>query len=226
MAGLSILAAKGLKLSGYIDIFSYPWLKYRVDAPSTGYEFLLQADYKITPSLTSQVRFRLKNSEQNYVSSYSKVDFVIPQQTQSARLQLIYTPDNQIRLKSRFDLSHFGNDSTQTEHGYAFSQDIEYDHPRIPFSIACRFAIFDTDSWNTRIYCYESDMPYSYSVPAYYSKGTRVYLMLKYSPAKMVDCWVRWSQTYYSNLEEIGQGLDLINGNKKSDARVMLKIRF
>lgn len=226
MTGLSVLPAKGLKLSGYIDIFSFPWLKYRADAPSTGYEYLIQADYKITPTLTSQIRFRLKNSEQNFVSSYNKVNFVISQQTQSARLQLIYSPDKQIRLKSRVDLSSFGSDSTQTEHGYAFSQDIEYDHPLIPFSIACRFAIFDTDSWNSRIYCYESDMPYSYSVPAYYSKGTRVYLMVKYSPAKMVECWVRWSQTYYSNLDEIGQGLDLINGNKKSDVRVMLKVRF
>ncbi len=226
MTGLSVLPAKGLKLSGYIDIFSFPWLKYRVDAPSTGYEYLIQADYKIAPMLTSQIRYRIKNSEQNFVSSYSKVDIVIPQQTQSARLQLIYTPDKLFRFKSRVDLSSYGYDSTQTEHGYAFSQDIEYDHPHIPFSIACRFAIFDTDSWNTRIYCYESDIPYSYSIPAYYSKGTRVYLMLKYSPSRSIDCWVRWSQTYYSDLKEIGQGLDMVSGNKKSDIRVMIKLRF
>lgn len=226
MTGLSVLPAKGLKLSGYIDIFSFPWLKYRVDAPSTGYEYLLQADYKITPTLTSQVRYRSKNSEQNFVSSFSKVDIVISQHTQSARIQLTFTPDRQVKLKSRFDMSEFGSDSTQSEHGYAFAQDIEYDHPRIPISIACRFAIFDTDTWNTRIYCYESDMPYSYSVPAYYSKGTRVFLLLKFSPSRSIDCWVRWSQTYYSDLEEIGQGLDLINGNKKSDIRVVFKVRF
>ncbi|HCT31452.1 MAG TPA: hypothetical protein DIW31_12175 [Bacteroidales bacterium] len=226
MTGLSVLPAKGLKLSGYIDVFVFPWLKYRVDAPSTGYEYLLQADYRISSNLMSQIRYRYKNSELNFVSSFSKVDFVIPQQSQAARIQFIYTPDKQVKLKSRFDLSSFRNDSTQREQGYAFSQDIEYDHPRLPFSVACRFAIFDTDSWNTRIYCYESDMPYSYSVPAYYSKGTRVYLMLKYSPSRSIDCWLRWSQTYYSDLKEIGQGLDLIHGNKKSDIRIMVKVRF
>ena len=36
------------KLSAYADVFRFPWLKYGVDAPSTGKEYMLQLDY--TPS--------------------------------------------------------------------------------------------------------------------------------------------------------------------------------
>ena len=225
-AGLAVQPLKGLKLSGYVDIFSFPWLRYRVNAPSTGYEYLLQAEYRFNANFTGQVRYRVKNSEQNFTSEFNKLDLVIPQQSQSARLQVSYAPDNQIMLRSRVDISKFGNDSTKNEFGYVLSQDIGYTHPKYPFSVSFRFAVFDTDSWNTRIYSYENDLLYTFSVPAYYSEGTRTYVMLKYSPNRHIDCWIHWSQTYYSDLKEIGQGLDLINGNKKSDARVMVRVKF
>ncbi len=224
--GISIQPIKGLKLSGSVDVFSFPWLKYRVNAPSTGYEYLLQTEYRFNSGFTGQIRYRHKRSEQNFTSEYNKMIVVIPQQSESIRLQFTYTPDKQLILRSRFDFSEFGSDSTKKEYGYVLSQDIGYSHPKYPISISFRFAIFDTDSWNTRIYSYESDMLYTFSVPAYYSKGTRTYIMLKYSPANRIDCWLRWSQTYYSDLKEIGQGLDLINGNKKSDARIMVRVKF
>ena len=129
-------------------------------------------------------------------------------------------------LRSRIDFSESGSDSTKREHGYVLSQDIGYTHPKHPFSVSFRFAIFDTDSWSTRIYSYENDLLYTFSVPAYYSNGIRTYLMLKYSPTNRFDCWLRWSQTYFSDLKEIGQGLDLIEGNMKSDARIMVRVRF
>ncbi|RPH27709.1 MAG: helix-hairpin-helix domain-containing protein [Bacteroidales bacterium] len=225
-AGISILPVKGLKLSGYVDVFSFSWLRYRVNAPSTGYEYLLQTDYRFSQSFVGQIRYRVKDSEQNFTSEFNRVDIVIPQKSQTARLQFTYTPYKQIMLRSRVDFSEFGNDSTKNEFGFVLSQDIGYTHLKYPFSVSFRFAIFDTDSWNTRIYSYESDMLYTFSVPAYYSKGTRVYLMLKYSPTNRIDCWVRWSQTHYSALKEIGQGLDLIDGNRKSDARIMVRVRF
>lgn len=224
--GISIQPLKGLKLLGFIDVFSYPWLKYRIDAPSEGFEYLLQAEYRFSASFTGQVRYRYKTSEQNYTSANNKMDYVIPFESQSARLQVVYTPNPGLMLRSRFDFTGFGTDSTSNEHGYVISQDIGYTHPKYPISVSFRFAIFNTDSWNSRIYSYESDMLYTFSVPAYYSKGTRTYIMLAYSPTKRVDCWLRWSQTYYSEMKEIGSGLDAIEGNKKSDLRFMVRVRF
>jgi hypothetical protein len=168
----------------------------------------------------------LKKSEQNFTSQYDKMVIVIPQKSQSARLQFNYEPDNRLLLRSRFDFSEFQNDSTSKEFGYVISQDIGYTFPEFPLAVSFRYAIFDTDSYNSRIYSYESDMLYTFSVPAYSSKGTRTYIMLKYSPSNRIDCWLRWSQTFYSDLKEIGQGLDLIQGNTKSDARVMVRVRF
>jgi len=225
-SGISILLTKGLNLSAYLDVFSFPWLRYRVNSPSSGYEYMLQTDFQFSSSFTGEVRYRLKKSEQNFTSELSQVITVIPQRNQSARLQFNYTPEKMITLRSRIDFSSFSSDSTKEEFGFIFSQDIGFAHPKYPFSVAVRFAIFDTDSWSTRIYSYESDLLYSFSVPAYYSKGTRTYIMIKYSPTNRIDCWLRWSQTYYSDMNEIGQGLDLISGNKKNDIRIMVRVKF
>ena len=89
-----------------------------------------------------------------------------------------------------------------------------------------RFAVFDTDSYNARIYAYESDILYAFSIPAYYSKGTRTYFNLKYTVGKFMDIWLRYSQSYYSDLDVISSGLNQINGNTKSEIKIQVRIKF
>ncbi|MNI43786.1 hypothetical protein [Pedobacter ghigonis] len=64
-AGLNIIPNKHWSFSLYGDYFKFPWFKYRVDAPSKGYEILGQAVY--TPSKTFKVlaRFKTENKQQN-----------------------------------------------------------------------------------------------------------------------------------------------------------------
>ena len=69
-------------------------------------------------------------------------------------------------------------------------------------------------------------MLYSFSVPAYYSKGTRLFALVKYSPKPWVDLWLRYSQTFYSELDEIGQGADLVYGNSHSEIKAMVRVKF
>ncbi|MFP4023472.1 MAG: hypothetical protein ACLFVR_03020 [Thiohalospira sp.] len=105
-------------------------------------------------------------------------------------------------------------------------QDIFYDLKKIPLSLNTRFAVFDTESYNTRIYAYESDILYAFSIPAYYSKGTRFYFNLKYTISGFVDLWIKYSQTYYADKDIISSGLNQINGNTKSEIKAQLRIKF
>ena len=45
-AGLSFKPAAGLQATMYYDLFVFPWLKYRVDGPSGGRDFLFQFTYQ------------------------------------------------------------------------------------------------------------------------------------------------------------------------------------
>ena len=43
--GLKYTVYRKLTLGGFVDYFSFPWLKYLVDKPSNGFDYLLQARY-------------------------------------------------------------------------------------------------------------------------------------------------------------------------------------
>ncbi len=89
-----------------------------------------------------------------------------------------------------------------------------------------RYAIFDTNSWDERLYAYENDVLYAFSIPAYYDKGNRYYFMLKWDAADWLDCRLRFAQTVFFDKEVIGSGTDEIEGNHKSEVKVQLRMKF
>ncbi|MDP4964354.1 MAG: hypothetical protein NWQ55_04735, partial [Salibacteraceae bacterium] len=113
------------------------------------------------------------------------------------------------------------------ERGYLLYQDLVYS-PKWPakYQIKLRYALFDTKSYNGRIYAYEHDVLYSFSVPAYYFRGSRFYLITSYDFARWGDITVRVSQTYYSNQKENGSALNTIEAPTRTEVKVQLRVRF
>ncbi|MFN2439788.1 MAG: hypothetical protein ABR503_11365, partial [Chitinophagaceae bacterium] len=74
-----------------------------------------------------------------------------------------------------------------------------------------------------RIYAYESDVLYSYSIPAFQDKGFRYYLNMNYDVSKKLTFWLRFAQTIYRDEEKIGSGLNEIQGNKRSEIKIQLR---
>lgn len=224
--GLSLLPMIGWKLSAYMDLFKFPWLRFGVNSPSHGREFMLLSEHSLGPNLSGHIRYRLKQKEGNLSEASGPITPVVMKTTQNLRLQLNYAPSQRLSLKTTLNGTAYSTDSARLEMGYLLTQDLGYTLGPLPLTIKLRFAIFDTPSWNTRIYSYESDMLYSFSVPAYYSKGSRFFVMLKYSPAKWCDIYLRFAQSYFSQLEELGSGADLIAGHTRSEIKAMVRFRF
>jgi hypothetical protein len=129
-------------------------------------------------------------------------------------------------LKTRFEWLRNRNGNLNPGSGYLLSQNFSYKLPVKHFSVAFLYALFDTDSYNERIYAYESDVLYGYSVPSYSGKGLRCFLLLSWAPFRWLDLWTRYAQTWYSDRTVNGTGLDLINGNTKSEMEVQVRFRF
>lgn len=227
LMGINLLAAKGWKISGYVDLFRFPWMRFGVYSPSAGRDLLLQSEHTFSRTFQVLFRYRFKQSERNMSGSSLPVAPIISEFRQGFRTQMIYSPSPQTQLKTNLEVAAYLTDSLQSnEFGYLLAQDINVNLQRVPLAVRFRFAIFDTKSWNSRIYSYESDMLYSFTVPAYYSSGTRLMLMLKYSPAKSVDIWLRYAQTYFSSISKVGSGADMINGNTRTVVKAMVRVKF
>lgn len=227
LMGLSLLAAKGWKISGYIDLYQFPWMRYGVYSPSAGRDFLFLSEHSLNTYFQLSFRYRYKQDEKNMTGANIPVTSTLTQTRQGFRTQLTYQPNPLVNLRSTLEISNYRTDSLSGgEYGYLLAQDININLQKTPLSIRLRFAIFDTESWNTRLYSYESDLLYSFTVPAYYSNGTRIMAMLKYSPSKGVDLWLRYAQTYFPGSATIGSGPDLIMGNTRSEVKCMVRVKF
>ena len=220
--GIRINPIKYWMINAYYDIYKFDWFKYNADAPSNGNEWLVEINY--TPKQNLEMYFRIKN-EKKYVNNNlnSGLNKLTKQSNLKLRYHVSYRVNKNLLLKNRIEISRFIK-AKNTTYGYLVFQDVFYDFVRVPISLNMRYAIFDTDSYDTRIYTYESDILYSFSIPAYYSKGSRFYLNIKYNIARFMSIWLKWGQTFYSDKQVISSGLTQINGNTKSE--IKLQIRF
>jgi len=222
-SGLSIKFNREWELFTYSDFFRFPWLKFRVDGPSSGYELFAQISY--TPSKLFKLygRFRQQIKEENPEDSGSGLDVV---DKQDFRVELNYKISNAFSLRNRAEIVSYQKGILKPEFGFLSFQDIIYDPMGSKLSGNIRFAIFETSGFNSRIYSFENDVLYAYSVPAYQGKGIRFYINGRYTVSHGVDLWLRYALISYDNQDEIGSGGDLINGNKRSDIRLQLRLQF
>jgi len=222
-SGLAIKLNRAWELYTYSDFFRFPWLKFRVDSPSSGYEIFGQITYAPGKLLKLIGRFRQQIREENTEGAGSGLDIV---DKQDLRLELTYKISNDFSIRNRAEIVRYRKGNLNPEFGFLSFQDIIYDPMGSKISGNFRFAFFETSGFNTRIYSYENDVLYSYSVPAYQGKGIRFYINGRYTISRGTDLWLRYALVRYTNQEMTGSGGDLINGNKRSDIRLQLRFQF
>jgi hypothetical protein len=89
-----------------------------------------------------------------------------------------------------------------------------------------RLQYFETDGFNSRLYAYESDVLYGFSIPVFSGKGYRYYVNLNYDLTKKLSVWLRFAQFIYKDRIVVGSGLDAIDGNKRSEMKFQAIYRF
>jgi len=223
-AGWKVRFSGAWSLNTYADIFRFPWMKYQVDAPSKGYEFLFQPNYKPNKQLELYARFRQQVRQKNSRDSDGTITEIEDVIQRNYRLNLSYKASESITLKSRLEYMTIDRKSNNPEDGWILTQDLVFRPKNFPVDLALRYALFDTDSYDTRLYTYESNALYVFSVPAYYYQGSRAYVMVRYSFLKVCDLWIKYGTFLYSNRSSLSSGGEEINGSSKSDITVQLRV--
>lgn len=222
--GIEIHPIKKWQISAYYDAYKFQWIKTNIDAPSGGTELFAQIDY--SPKSNLNMYLRIKNEEKEVNGSTELgTKKITKQKLFKIRYHLNYRVNKKLALKNRIETSSF-EEAEKSSYGFLIYQDIFYNFQKAPLCINLRYAIFDTDDYDSRIYAYESDILYAFSIPAYYSKGSRFYLNIKYSVLDNIDIWLKYSQTYYNDKYVISSGLTEITGNTKSELKLQIRLRL
>lgn len=219
--GINIRPLEVLRIDAYADIFKFPWLRYRVDAPSTGAEYMLQLYYRPVRGADFYIRYRSTNKAINTTEAGHALAVVKNKTRQNLRMQMSLKVNSAFTFRSRTETIWYDSRS-----GFTIYADVLYKPMLKKFSGNMRLQYFETDDYDTRLYAFENDVLYSYSIPMVYGKGFRYYLNLRYNLVRGLSLWTRIAQTNYLDRDEIGSGLDKIKGNKKTELKVELVWRF
>ncbi|HET9430271.1 MAG TPA: hypothetical protein VFO70_03795 [Chitinophagaceae bacterium] len=239
-SGICIRPGGKWRLDAYADLFTFPWLKFNVDAPTSGTDFLLQFMY--TPNKQTELftRFRNETKELNYGAEDYATNRVLPTRRQSWRTQFSCQLNGSMTLRYRVEMiwyekscwpanqdwvpdNYSGRGLKKAEAGFLTFFDLRFNPVLKPFGGIARLQYFESGGYDSRIYAYENDVLFNHSIPAAFGKGIRYYLNLDYHFGKKFSVWAKWAQTIYNDDTRPGSALDEINGNRKTEFKLQAR---
>ncbi len=191
--GFDITRWRNWRLLGYGDVFYFSGPKYGLpQSPTIGYDAMAEASY-IRQNWRIGLRLRARKKGES---------------TYSARAQFDWSQGGwSLRTTADANLvpSQLSTLNTKPTYGVSLAQDIAYDfsqlstlNTKLPLSLRFRLQGFDAREWANRIYLYEHDVLYAFSIPAVYGLGGRAYICLRWQIIPQLALYFRVSETVYA----------------------------
>ena len=197
--GFEITRWRNWRLSGYGDVFYFSGYKYGLgDAVKTlGYDAMAELQYS---RHAWRLSWRLRARQKGDATYSTRAQFDWAQGSWSLRTtaEANLVPSNQSTISSFSEAAH-----STIPYGVSLAQDIAFDLTpytvhHTPLSLRFRLQGFDAREWANRIYTYEHDVLYAFSIPATYGLGGRAYLCLRWQIISQLALYFRVSETIYA----------------------------
>ena len=181
--------------------------------PLRGTDYFVQLSYRLRKKLQLYARCNYESKTNNEAD-----DFGLQSVNNTRQLKFVFQWKynmGDLNLKNRIAWSAVNKDM-----GHLMSQDLSYKPLEKPFALSLRYVLFDTPSFASRIYAYEPDVMYSFSVPFHYGEGQRLSAVLRYK-IKNVTLNAKLAQTLYYDNTDIKSGS--VEANKSTEIKLVLK---
>lgn len=216
----SITFAPKWKLIATADFPESEWFKNSAYAPSRGQEYNLQISHDINSNSLFFIELKYRDKEKNGPNENTYMRYLIHERKTSLRFHITYPVGYNFILKNRVEYNVSDVQNSGTTKSYLIYQDILYNPVNQQFSFAFRYALFNSPSG--AVYAYENDVLNSFSIGSFYHKGMRIYLLGKVKLRCRLAINAKIGCTIYSDVNEIGSGLEKIEGNVKTDGKLQL----
>ncbi len=227
--GVSVRPWRHIRVDAYADVYKFPWLRYRVDKPSEGKDYLLQLTWKPNKQVEVYARYRSETKALNYSNSTNSTGntrFTADIPRQNWRTHIAYKVSQSVTIRARAEAVWYDAGGKEPEQGFMIYSDFFYRPLMKPLAFNFRLQFFETDGYNSRLYAYENDVLYSFSIPPLSGKGFRWYTNFNYDITRNISFWFRLARSYYPDQETVGSGLDEIPTNHRTDYRAQIRFIF
>ncbi|CAN5421500.1 helix-hairpin-helix domain-containing protein [soil metagenome] len=226
--GLQQSVGENILIRSYMDQFKTHSARFRNHRPTAGYDWLARLEYFPNGGLNLYAQYRFKKQEQevDYIDNFGRSIRQMSYSLRSnARFQAEYQVLPSVRLRTRLDFVKAQETIADPSYGMLLFQDFRFT-PSSELTIDFRITLFDTDDFNSRVFQFENDLLYVMSNAMLFDQGQRTYVVVRYQPASKVSIRMKAATTVYENRTTIGSGLDEIQGNRRSDIGLQIRLQI
>ncbi len=216
--GIELQPLKDTKINAYFDYFKFPYKRYCINTSGSGIEYLINIEYCFSKDIHMYCKYKYEKKPRNY--KVEKATIIPNNIKQSFRYHISIKSSDQCELRSRIELNKYKHKDIN-DHGLLVFQDILYNINNSTIKTQLRFALFKTDSYNSRIYVYENDLYYSFYSPALYYKGFRTFFNTKIKISKFIFLNCKYAFSNYKNIN-----IDEAKSQKKTEFKIQVKIKI
>lgn len=185
----------------FSDCYQIEWLKYLVEKPTQYLDFGISFQVSLSRTATLDMIYKYRTVYKNLKTDY--INEIEAFQYNKFKISFKWQALEFLHLKTEFYWNmKRPNEPTfrleNAKNGYLLLQDIQVKLQKPPLSFVTRFALFDCPNYDERIYAYENDLNYCFSIYNHYKKGLRFYLILKYDLDWLL-LQIKFAKTMFDN---------------------------
>jgi hypothetical protein len=223
-------------LSMYYDMFRKPWRTYSIPAPTSGDDLFFQVEQNYSPAVRLKIRARFQRGEGMEKSPSDQgliINYLRNRYSYRYRFEFQYQPSFRMRLRSRLESVRIHYPPIRSdiavpsvrESGFLIYQDFWF-RPFSNMTILARWISFDTDSYDSRIYEFEGDLPGVMNIRPLYGKGHRWYVLIRWRPFRNFSLGCKFSATHHYGVTSWGSGYDRFEGDTQEIISIQADIRL
>ena len=212
--GLTWQPSIALRLSAYTDYAYFAWAKYQVSQSSYSWDNMLQAVWqKHAWTLNGRYRLRLRQKDA------ADKQMLENRWEHRGRLGVDYAGGHGIVGRLQIDGCRM-----QGEWGAMISGSLSFTRQWLRLNGGLGY--FHTDSYDSRLYLYESGPLYTYSMAQFYGEGIRYWLMGRATIGKRLMLAAKVGVTDYFDRVVIGSGYQQVDGSSLTDLDLQVRWKF
>lgn len=217
---ISLSLHSKLKYALGFSAFTNPSPAYNKKGPTYGSEWITRLTYQLKKKTIAFLQFRWRANEENFKTDTSHYSQLLPLTRYYITADLYHKENLIWGFHSRVQWSNF--ELPIKEKGYCISQSVNYRWS--PFQCTAQISVFETASWDSRLYAYEPDLPMAFSIPALSGKGVRLCMTLTAKVFGKNEISIKASRIKYSGQKSIGSGYDEVEGNEQWEIKGQVRI--
>ena len=191
--GADIRYIRRWQINVYADVWRHPWLRSGVSAPSQGREFLARVLWTKSRNFSAYALWQGEIKERD--SDVEGISGLVENRRDRLRLHAIAKVSPDVELRSRVEWTAYKVEGPDRTWGFLAYQEAVVRPAGFPVYGAIRYAVFDTDNYDARVYAFENDLFSAISIPAFSGSGSRFYVNLHWRVNEWLLLEGRYEQT-------------------------------